>query len=879
MPRYTTRSSQFGLISGIHQPHSDMVLCAEPAALFTPEARKGQLYIVAEAEGDVARGRDACQLVLRTIRKVFYNDSSYSVTAALRKAISAANKALYEHNFSVMAQKRAVVGVTCAVIKDNDLYLAQILPGQVYLLAEGKLRALPTHLSWNAAQTTGATAFLQPGAIGSSLSVEPDFYRAVLRPGDSVLLCSSNLSRLLSREQVMRLARSPAPSDMVDGLLTLCKQNALPEAHGIAATIHAPLSPAAQATPLSRAGVSERGLLALHTIGAWAGRMTGEAVLLVKGPGARAKLRNAEARREQERRAQDQLARLPEEPPYIPDPAPRPRPLDIGEPLDERATQEQDERRVRLGMPPPRPRDEAGPQPSMFLGEGNYIPPVPAERRIDLSDTPGMAAMGRGARPSATPQPQVDLTLGERFVQPFARASAALTSMGHRRRLRRQPPGAMPQVRRQHGLSYRRQRPPFPFLLLLFLISLVALLVVYGRSLANQNALRETTDSLAHAEQAVAAVRAAPDNATAEQRLSAAADALAALRASGLVTTTQENRLRYDQLQQEYERSLAAIQKLTYFGDLNEIARHPVAGGQFNSVVVPPPPQGITDTGGFTSIYVLDTNAGVLYRLPKTGGALQTFLRPDDSFNGLNVGMVKSQDWRVDNIIAVAQNSEGGPFTFYFRTSNQWGFSNLAGSSEWGRIGKRFHAVNYDGNLYVWGATPGQVLKYASGHYGDFPIPWIKDTEHKRDNAIDLAVDGKIYLLQPNGHILVFNAGAFEREITPQGINPPLVTPASFFVTTSDPDSGSIFLVDTNNERIIQLDKQTGALIQQVRARPDGPVHLDQLTSIYVDESASRLTLYLVNGGQILRASLPDPPRPFRETGTPTPAVTPTKAP
>jgi len=211
-----------------------MVLCAEPAVLFSPEARKGHLYIVAEAEGDVARGRDACQLVLRTIRKVFYNDSSYSVTAALRKAISAANKALYEHNFSVMAQKRAVVGVTCAVIKDNDLYLAQILPGQVYLLAEGKLRALPTHLSWNAAQTTGATAFLQPGAIGSSLSVEPDFYRGVLRPGDSILLCSSNLSRLLSREQVMRLARSPAPSDMVEGLLTLCKQNAMPEAHGIA---------------------------------------------------------------------------------------------------------------------------------------------------------------------------------------------------------------------------------------------------------------------------------------------------------------------------------------------------------------------------------------------------------------------------------------------------------------------------------------------------------------------------------------------------------------------------------------------------------------------------------------------------------------------
>ncbi len=30
MPRFETRSSQFGLISGIQQPHSDMLLVAEP---------------------------------------------------------------------------------------------------------------------------------------------------------------------------------------------------------------------------------------------------------------------------------------------------------------------------------------------------------------------------------------------------------------------------------------------------------------------------------------------------------------------------------------------------------------------------------------------------------------------------------------------------------------------------------------------------------------------------------------------------------------------------------------------------------------------------------------------------------------------------------
>jgi hypothetical protein len=856
-----------------------MVLVAEPVALFAPEARKGQLYIVAEAEGDVARGRDACQIVLRAIRKVFYDDSSYSVTAALRKAIIAANKALYEHNFGVSSQKRAIVGVSCAVIKDDDLYLAQVLPSQAYLLAEGKLRALPTHTSWNPAQT-GVTTFVKPGAIGSSLTVEPEFYRAVLRPGDMALLCSSNLARLLGRDDVLRLARLSDPESIADELLGLCKREGLTDAHAIAATLHAPLSPAAQAAPLSRAGVSERGRLALRAVGGWAARMTGEAALLVKGPGAREQIRKETARREHASREHAQLQQLPDEPPYPAETAPRPRPLDIGEPLHEQLEQSRATRTARLGMPAARPHDVAGPPPSTFLGEGSYAPPAPRERRIDLSDTPGMAALGRPYRSSAPEKSPYDMTLGERLMQPFARASAALSGIGHRRRLRQPPPSAMPHIRRQQGLSYRRQRPPFPYLLLLLLISLVALLVVYGRSLTDQNARRAADDSLVRAEQAVAAVRAAPDNTSAEQRLAAAASALAEVRASGLVTTTQENRVRYDQLQHEYERAQAAIQKLTYFGDLTELAHHPLPGGQFSSVVVPPPPQGITDTGGFSSIYALDTNAGVLYRMPKTGGALQAFLRPDDNVDGLTVGTVKSQAWRVDNIIAVSQNSEGGPFTFYFRGDGRWRYSNLAGSPEWGRIGKRFNAVNYEGNLYIWGALPGQVLKYSSGHYGDFPIPWITDESRKTENAIDIAVDGKIYLLMANGHILVYSAGVFEREIEPKGINPPLVTPAGFYVTTADPDSGSIFLVDTNNERIIQIDKQSGAFIQQVRARPDGPIRLDQLTSIYIDESATRPTLYLINGGQIVRAALPAPPRPFREsTPGPAPTAAPTAAP
>jgi hypothetical protein len=883
MPPFETRSSQFGLVSGIRQKTSDLVLVAEPAGLFAPEARKGQLYIVAEADQEVARGRDACQTAGRTIRKLFYADSSFSVTSALRKAISAANKALYEHNFSVSPAKRAVVGVTCAVIKGNDLYVAQILPAQAYVLSGGKLRAIPAIPAWSPNENS-APAFIKPGALGVSLSVEPEFYRAVLQPGDALLLCSSNLARALGQDDVLRLLRAGDPAEIADRLAEFCKQNGLADAHGIAAAARPPLSPAAQAAPLSRAGIAERSMIALRGLSGWASRVTGDAALLVKGPAARTQKRKAESRVEQARREEARLAELPEEPPYRPEPIVQPRALELGDTLEERLAHEREERRTRLGAPAPRPPELGERRPSLLLGEGGYPPPNPPDRRIDLSDTPSMAALGRNARAPGV-DPPLDLSLGERLTQPFSRMSGALSSLSRRRRLRRAPPSAMPNARRGQGLSYRRQRPPFPWQPLLLTASLVALLILFGLNLSRESSQRQTDDTLDRAEQAVSLVRNAPDEAAASSRLEAAAAALLEVRATGTVTATAENRRRYDELQREYDRAVASIQRQTYFDDLTEVARHPIPGGLFGSVVVPPPPQGITNTAAFESIYMLDSNAGVLYHMPRSGGAITPILKPEDTVGPLVVGKIMAQTWREDNVVAVAQSGDTGPFTFYFRNGSEWGYTLLAGSETWLRAGPHFRAVNYGGNLYIWdaGAAPGladQVQKYFSGRYGEFPDPWIKDSGgQKTTNALDLAVDGNVYLLMPDGRILVFEAGTYKREIVPQGVNPAIITPTGFFVT-GDPESGSIFMI-ADNQRVLEIDKQTGMLIQQVRARPNGPNHLDQLTNLYVDTSGPRPVFYLVNGGQILRAALPDRPPPFRpapQTAVPAGTLTPTSA-
>lgn len=865
MRNYEVRSGQFGLVSGIQQPASDMVLVSEPSGLFVPEARKGQLCILVEAD-DVERGRDACQLVIKTVRRHFYDDSSLSVTSSLRQALIAANRALYQQNFSAPPQKRAAVGITCAVLRDGDLYIAQVLPSQAYVLAGGRIRMMPSEASGASA------ALLRPGAVGASLTIEPEFYRATLRPGDAILICSSNLARNLDEAQVLRLLRSFDPAEMIGGLSDACADARIQDAHGLAITICAPLSAAARAGRSGGLHIGQRSWAFLRSTGDRISRATGDLVLLARGPQARRSREQAETRRERSSREQDQLRQLPDEVPYAPDPLPMPHPLDLGEPLAAPS---------RAALPVSddvllNPNGDDIPM-SVLLGEMPALPGTPTERRVDLSDTPEGGVLDQGIyRLDDAVLPNAPL--GERLLHPFRQAISEVQRSWRRRRIRR--PTVRPIApRRNIGLSYRHQRPPFPWLLLLLLVSLVAVLVLYGINLSRENDVRETIDTFQLAEQAITDLQTSPDEVTAQQRLEVAAQALAKLRETGAISVSVEARQRFDELEREYDRTYASIYRLSYLDNLTELARHPL-GGQFTGISVSPPPGAITNTASFNAIYLLDSNAGALYRLPKDGGIPRPILSPQDRYGPLPVGQVRGQTWRFDNVVAVAQIEDGSQFTYYFPSGTGWNYSTLAGSEEWGRVDQRFRVVNYEGNLYIWGVAEGNVLRYLSGQFGSFPLPWIQnDGGQQVDKAVDLAVDGKIYLLMPEGRVLVFSTNeagerGFEREIAVPTMTPPVVVINSFFLT-GGPEDGFVFLVDGYNGRIIQLEKTTGRLIQQLRVRPDGLIQFDQLSHLFVDTSTARPTLYLINGGQILETPLPDPPRPFRDPSQRTPQPTP----
>lgn len=802
-------------VAGTILTNSARTLVVTPAPHQPVAITRGQLLVLCEPVGPTERAEHACRIVIKTIHQTFYESDATSAASALRLAIVAANKALYQDNMRCAPERRITAGVTAAALVGNDLFIAQVQPAQLFLRTGNKLRAIPTHPSWDPAQVNVAHVALT-GALGASLFVEPEFFRAVVQPGDALLLSSSALITRFDPPTMAALLASGDPAAILDAAYERASELAAIEL--LALTVKAPQPQPVAPPPPAPARRSA----------SWFRRAPD---LPARPPTP----------------ASDPLAAPPPQPAFSPNPLPRPAPIDLGEPLAERVAQR--------ATPLP---------PSSTLGEDPPPPP------IDLGDTL------TDARPYGLRQPvrpPSAMTWRERLAWPWFALSDMVREWRRERQLRRKALTVSSYVPRGRGLTYRRTAPPFPWPLLLITVFVVAGAVLYGMNLSQRNNLQLATEYLVAAEERVAAVRTAPNEVAAREALQIAQQAIEAARASSEITVTNPGLwLRFGELEREYERLLAAVDRVSFLEPV-VLARHPLPNGVFTTVIVPPALSGVSDPNRLEIVrylYALDSDrdAARLYRIPRDGGPPEPYLEPGQPVGAAIVGSLRAALWRIDQVVAIDQAPNG--FGYYFRQNDTWNYSKL-GSSEIWPTPERLDVEEYAGNLYVWGAQAGEVLKFASGRYGDTPEFWLNPGV-TRDaavlSAVDMAVDGSIYLLQTNGTVLVFSFGQLVGQIVPANVSPPIVE-VTRFVITGAPDAGFIFMLEPANQRILQLDKRTGALIQQLRVRADSEINLSQLTALSVDTSGARPVIYFASGNVIARSELPPPPRSFRDEAQP----------
>jgi serine/threonine protein phosphatase PrpC len=177
---------------------------------------KGDLYVLVEAAGSA---KNETERMLVDLLAGEYDRASGSITAGLRQAIAAANRRLYGANQKALPEMRMAAGVTCAVIRDSDIFLAQAGPALSYVLHQGALHRAPVDSPWLSPERAAAFPYMFP--LGKRPEIDPDFFHSPLEQGDSVLLCSVALAQFIQQVQVKEiLSRGPA-SAIIDAISSL----------------------------------------------------------------------------------------------------------------------------------------------------------------------------------------------------------------------------------------------------------------------------------------------------------------------------------------------------------------------------------------------------------------------------------------------------------------------------------------------------------------------------------------------------------------------------------------------------------------------------------------------------------------------------------
>lgn len=273
----------------------------------------------------------------------------------------------------------------------------------------------------------------------------------------------------------------------------------------------------------------------------------------------------------------------------------------------------------------------------------------------------------------------------------------------------------------------------------------------------------------------------------------------------------------------------------------------------------PAPAEGVAPqlvSGGAKTFLLSDA----VYEIDAVNRTLVQLLKPGDTVSGESVLPLRVLTWRDDELLA-ADAKRAYVFDGPTGTWRAEPFAALDASG----LTDITAAAAFDDNLYALVPDNGQILKFAAGFYDGEPEDWtagLARTELER--AVDIAVDGRVYVVLEDGRILDFFRTRLEASITPRVV-PPL-TQASAIVKTED--MPLIHVLSGSDGRILRIAPD-GTVVQQLTTG-DHAERLNGATDLAIDEING--VAYVVTDDAVYTVRLPAPPSQSTPSpGQPTP--------
>lgn len=217
--------------------------CNEDSYGYSFSERTGcSLFVVADGMGGAKAGEVASRIAVTTLIEYFETyltgEQDLNVICdGLRSAVMQANQRILEDSVSKEECRGMGTTLVCAYIARNRLIVLNVGDSRAYLIS-GKSGAqltedhsLVEHLI-RMGQLDPAEAKLHPRrneitrALGANVQVQADLFLYDCRPGDTLLLCSDGLTRMVEDRTIFQVIRKGRnPEQICNKLIELANRN------------------------------------------------------------------------------------------------------------------------------------------------------------------------------------------------------------------------------------------------------------------------------------------------------------------------------------------------------------------------------------------------------------------------------------------------------------------------------------------------------------------------------------------------------------------------------------------------------------------------------------------------------------------------------
>ena len=202
--------------------------------------QKGRLYAVADGMGGHAAGEVASQQAIFTLFREYYASPSAEIVKRMAEAIEAANVEVHAQASSDRAKTGMGTTLVAAVLKGDDLYVANVGDSRAYLVREQSIEQITKDHSWVNEQVQAGIITEQEArehlyrniitrSLGTKPNVDIDFFQRKVHPGDVLVLCCDGLSNEVEDNEITHIVSATDPQEAAQKLIDLANQRGGPD--------------------------------------------------------------------------------------------------------------------------------------------------------------------------------------------------------------------------------------------------------------------------------------------------------------------------------------------------------------------------------------------------------------------------------------------------------------------------------------------------------------------------------------------------------------------------------------------------------------------------------------------------------------------------